>query len=63
MDTYGEGDDARSVLNLAWKATVVDGVEAPADDVSELRWFARDTRPPDEELAFRWLAPVLRAWW
>ena len=63
VDTYGEGDDARSVLNLAWKATVVDGVEAPADDVSELRWFARDTRPPDEELAFRWLAPVLRAWW
>ena len=31
----------------------------PADDVSELRWFARDDLPGDDELAFRWLARCL----
>jgi len=45
-----------------WEARVVGGEPAPADDVSELRWFRRDALPDDEELAFRWLAASLRAW-
>ena len=61
-DTYGDGPGATAVLNLVWEASVVAGEPAPADDVSELRWFPRDALPPDEELAFQWLAPSLRAW-
>lgn len=61
-DRYGDGEDATAVLNLVWEATISGGVPAPADDVAELRWFVRQALPPDEELAFRWLAPCLRAW-
>jgi 8-oxo-dGTP diphosphatase len=62
VDTYGDGPDAAPVLNLVWEATVAGGEATPADDVSELRWFERDALPPDGVLAFRWLAPSLRAW-
>ena len=62
IDTYGIGDDAPPILNLVWEATLRAGEPAPADDVTELRWFARDDLPPDGEIAFRWLAPSLRAW-
>jgi ADP-ribose pyrophosphatase YjhB (NUDIX family) len=62
VDTYGEGPDAPPVLNLVWEATVTAGEASPADDVSELRWFPREELPPDDDLAFRWLAPSLRAW-
>ena len=61
-DTYGDGPDAAAVLNLLWEAKVAGGEPAPADDVSELRWFSPAALPPDRELAFRWLAPCLRAW-
>ncbi len=61
-DTYGNGPGATAVLNLVWEASIVAGEPAPADDVSELQWFPRDALPTDEELAFRWLAPSLRAW-
>jgi ADP-ribose pyrophosphatase YjhB (NUDIX family) len=61
-DTYGDGPDATPVLNLVWEATVSGGEVTPADDVSEVRWFPRDALPADGELAFRWLAPALRAW-
>jgi 8-oxo-dGTP diphosphatase len=60
VDTYGDQENAQSVLNLVWNASVVAGTAVPADDVSELGWFAPDALPPDEELAFRWLAAVLR---
>jgi len=46
VDTYGDGPEANAVLNLAW----------------EVRWFAPEALPPDEELAFGWIAPALRAW-
>ena len=61
-DRYGKGADASPVLNLVWEARIGSGQPAPADDVAELRWFAHDALPPDGELAFRWLAPCLRAW-
>ena len=61
-DRYGSGDDAPHVLNLVWEATIASGELEPADDVSELRWFARDELPPDDEIAFAWLAPALRGW-
>jgi ADP-ribose pyrophosphatase YjhB (NUDIX family) len=62
VDTYGEGPEANAVLNLVWEARVSGGEPTAADDVAELRWFSRDALPPDEELAFRWLAPSLRGW-
>lgn len=62
VDTYGTEPDSPAVLNLVWEATIEDGDLQPADDVSELRWFAAEELPRDEELAFPWIAPVLRAW-
>jgi 8-oxo-dGTP diphosphatase len=62
LDTYGEGPAVSSVLNLVWEARVVSGEMEPADDVSELRWFARDELPTDDALAFRWIARFLREW-
>jgi flavorubredoxin len=38
------------------------GVGARGYDVSELRWFARDALPPDEEIAFSRFGPFLRSW-
>ncbi|HXG75441.1 MAG TPA: NUDIX hydrolase [Gaiellaceae bacterium] len=62
VDRYGAEPGDPPVLNLVWHARVRSGEASPADDVSELRWFAPDELPADEELAFRWLAPCLRAW-
>ena len=55
--------DERIVVNLVWHARVVGGEPRAADDVSELRWFARDGLPPLEEIAMaeplvRWLESV-----
>jgi 8-oxo-dGTP diphosphatase len=61
-DRYGEGEEASAVLNLVWEARIASGEPVPADDVAALGWFARDELPSDAELAFRWLAPCLRAW-
>ena len=46
MDTYGEDEGAASTLNLYWTARVTGGEPEPADDVSELRWFAPDELRP-----------------
>jgi 8-oxo-dGTP diphosphatase len=62
LDHYGGHDEGTPVLNLVWKARIVSGEPNPDDDVSELRWFPRDGLPPDDELAFRWLATALRDW-
>lgn len=59
-DTYGEGDDASYVLNLVWEVRIASGELEPADDVSELRWFSPTALPPDEELAFPWIAALFR---
>jgi ADP-ribose pyrophosphatase YjhB (NUDIX family) len=59
MVPYGDGPGARWVLNLVWEARVTGGEPAPADDVSELRWFAREELPPLDEVA---MAEPLEAW-
>lgn len=61
-DTYGVPPNERQVLNLVWEARIAEGEPRPSDDVSELRWFSKEELPSDAELAFRWLAPSLRAW-
>ena len=60
-DRYGGGNDATATLNLYWTARITSGEPTPADDVSELRWFALDDLPPDEELAFDNVAKALRS--
>jgi ADP-ribose pyrophosphatase YjhB (NUDIX family) len=62
VDRYGDAADAPAILNLAWDVRITRGELAPADDVSELRWFPRDALPSDRQLAFNWLGPCLRAW-
>lgn len=56
---YGDEPGARIVLNLVWRARVVGGRERAADDVAEIRWFARDELPPLEQVA---LAEPLACW-
>lgn len=62
VDRYGEGDGAQHTLNLYWTCRVLAGEPEPADDVSELRWFAPDELPPPDELAFRNNAQILSRW-
>jgi 8-oxo-dGTP diphosphatase len=62
MDRYGGDATAEATLNLYWTARVVGGEAAPADDVSELRWFDRDELPAADELAFENVPLVLAAW-
>lgn len=57
MDTY---QDRVYTLNLYYLAEVVGGVERPADDLAELRWFEPGALP--EELAFAHCQAVLQAW-
>jgi len=51
MVPYGDEPGARWVLNLVWAARVIGGEPQAADDVSELRWFAREELPPLHEVA------------
>jgi 8-oxo-dGTP diphosphatase len=62
MDRYGGDSTAESTLNLYWTVRVVAGEAAPADDVSELRWFGGAQLPPPRELAFENVPKVLAAW-
>jgi len=62
MDRYGGDSTAEATLNLYWAVRVVGGEAAPADDVSELRWFGRDELPAADELAFENVPLVLDAW-
>ena len=59
MVPYGDQPNARWVLNLVWEARVAGGEPLAADDVAELRWFARDELPPLGEMA---MAEPLEAW-
>ena len=62
VDRYGDEDDAHWTLNLYWTCRVLEGTPTAADDVAELRWFARDELPPPAELAFRNNAKVISRW-
>lgn len=59
MDVYGSDDGAPWTLNLYWEARLLSGDPQPADDVSELRWFAPDELPADGEIAFENVARVV----
>jgi len=59
-DRYGP--DGYGTVNLAWTARIVSGEPRPGDDVTELRWFARDELPADDELAFGNTAQLLALW-
>lgn len=62
MGRYGDEPDAPATLNLYWRARAAEGEPAPADDVSELRWFAPEELPTPAELAFAHTPAVLDAW-
>lgn len=62
MGVYGDGPEANATLNLIWTARIVSGEPVAADDVAELRWFAADELPPEEELAFGLLPSIFEAW-
>jgi 8-oxo-dGTP diphosphatase len=51
--------DGRYVFSVTWLVRG-DGEPVAADDVDELRWFARDELPP--EMAFPGQEEVLRVW-
>jgi 8-oxo-dGTP diphosphatase len=59
-DVYGDEGDA--TMNLAFVCSQAGGEPRPADDVSELTWFAPDGLPPDREIAFASSVAILRAW-
>lgn len=61
MDWYRVGSREVSTLNLYWSARVADGRPEPADDVTELLFFAPDEIPWDE-VAFGHIADVVSAW-
>jgi len=58
MDPY----DGRTILSLTWLARPVGGKERAADDVAELRWFAFDELPPDDQIAFPGQVEALALW-
>jgi ADP-ribose pyrophosphatase YjhB (NUDIX family) len=58
-DTYGEDDAGVYTLNFYYVVDIVSGEPLPADDVTELRWFAPDELP---EIAFTHQAQVLAQW-
>jgi ADP-ribose pyrophosphatase YjhB (NUDIX family) len=62
MDRYGGDSTAEATLNLYWTARVLGGEAQPADDVDDLRWFAPDELPGNDELAFQNVPLVLSAW-
>jgi ADP-ribose pyrophosphatase YjhB (NUDIX family) len=62
LDRYGNAPDAPTTLNLFWAARVAGGEPSAGDDAAELRWFAPENLPPDDEIGFRNVRDVLRAW-
>lgn len=62
VDRYGEAPEAQSTLNLVYEVRVAPGEPTPADDVSELRWFAPDELPPPASFAFSQVGPFVHAW-
>jgi ADP-ribose pyrophosphatase YjhB (NUDIX family) len=61
-DLYGDGPGAQSILSLNWTARVLGGTPAPADDISEIGWFAADELPEPEEIGFPSVVEILALW-
>lgn len=62
VDEYVDAQGLRKTLNLYWTARIADGQPVAADDVDELRWFARNELPAADQLAFANVAAVVAAW-
>lgn len=62
LGTWNEPYWDRTVLCLTWVARVAGGTERAGDDLVELNWFARDQRPPGDELAFPTFDEILSIW-
>jgi len=52
----------RVVLSLTYEAAPAPGEPRPADDLTELRWFAPDELPGPAELAFPSYVEILGLW-
>jgi mutator protein MutT len=61
IDRYEYKRRVVATLNVYYTARIADGTPEAADDVAELRWFARDEVPVGE-LAFGHIEDVLSAW-
>ena len=61
-DLYGNGPGAQSILSLNWTARVLGGTPAPADDISEIRWFSAEELPAPEEIGFPSVVEILGLW-
>lgn len=59
-DRYGDG--GVYTLNLYWTVRIVSGRPEPADDVADLRWFAPNELPDENEFAFRNTVEALETW-
>lgn len=62
IDLYGDGPEAQFVLSLNWSARILGGEPTAADDISEIRWFAADELPGEEEIGFPCVAELVRRW-
>jgi 8-oxo-dGTP diphosphatase len=60
IGTYVYGDDPAYTLDMVFVASAPDGEPRPADDASEIGWFAPDMLP--ESLAFSHQGAVLADW-
>jgi ADP-ribose pyrophosphatase YjhB (NUDIX family) len=61
-DLYGDGPAAQFVLSLNWTAHILAGTPEPADDVAEIRWFAADELPGEDETAFASVYSLVQGW-
>jgi 8-oxo-dGTP diphosphatase len=62
VDRYGDAPEAQWTLNLVYEVRAQRGKARPADDVVELRWFARDELPAPDAFAFRRVGPFVHSW-
>ena len=61
-ELYGDGPEAQFALSLHWTASILGGTPTAADDISEIRWFAADELPSEEEIGFASVADLVQRW-
>ena len=62
IDLYGDDAEAKFVLSLNWITRIVGGEPMAADDISEIRWFAADELPGEDEIGFPSVTKLVRRW-